>query len=195
MPGTASRGDRAARLRWREELWEKPEETRLLCVCYVALRLKKKKKQEKPENPPEKLTNIWQQHTATCGLQGWSGSREQTRSKNTDRFQVEESTKVQSEIRRSCCCQDDFCWSWVCLADRLQCGPGVCPANLQRRVVGEDVVAELLQRRLRIRRGKLRRLLHLLTDRHVDFLMGPKGAVLMPPAEGVWRSVRCRRSP
>lgn len=62
----------------------------------------------------------------------------------------------------------------VCLADGLECGPGVRPADLQRRLVGEDVVAELLQRRLWIRRGKLSRLLHLLTDRHVDFLTGQK---------------------
>ncbi len=43
-----------------------------------------------------------------------------------------------------------YIWS-VCvssLADGLQCGPGVRPADLQRRVVAEDVVAELLQRRL-----------------------------------------------
>lgn len=52
--------------------------------------------------------------------------------------------------------------------------PGVCPADLQRHVVGEDVVAEVLQRRLRIGRGELSCLLHLLTDRHVDFLVGQK---------------------
>lgn len=32
----------------------------------------------------------------------------------------------------------------VGLADRLQFGPGVCPAHLQRRVVVEDVVAQIL---------------------------------------------------
>lgn len=62
----------------------------------------------------------------------------------------------------------------VSLADGLQRGPGVRPADLQRRVVVEDVVAELLQRRLWIGRGKLSGLLHLLTDRNIDFLTGQK---------------------
>lgn len=60
------------------------------------------------------------------------------------------------------------------LADGLQRGPWVRPADLQRRAVVEDVVAELLQRRLWIGRGELSRLLHLLTDRYVDFLSGQK---------------------
>lgn len=58
---------------------------------------------------------------------------------------------------------------WV-LADGLELGPGVRPTNLQRRVVVEDVVAQLLQRRLRIGRRKLSRVLHVLSDRNVDFL-------------------------
>lgn len=72
-------------------------------------------------------------------------------------------------------------WSFLChgasgrgvcqsLAYGLELGPGVGPADLQRRVIGEDVVAEVVERRLRIRCGELRRLLHLLPNRYVDFL-------------------------
>lgn len=66
------------------------------------------------------------------------------------------------------------------LADGLERGPGVGPADLQRRVVVEDVVAELLQRGLRIWCGKLSCLLHLLTDRNINFLTGQRGLTLIP---------------
>lgn len=65
----------------------------------------------------------------------------------------------------------------VRLADGLERGPGVRPADLQRRFVVEDVVAELLQRRLRIRHGELSRVLHLLTNGHVDLLREQKSGV------------------
>lgn len=59
------------------------------------------------------------------------------------------------------------CWT---SADGLEFGPGVRPADLQRGLVVEDVVAELVQRRLRVQGGKLSRLLHLFPDGNVDFL-------------------------
>lgn len=72
-------------------------------------------------------------------------------------------------------------WGWS-LADRLELGPGVGPAHLQRCVTGEDVVAQLLQRGLRVRGDELSRLLHLLPDLDVDFLTGEKSGALIPAA-------------
>lgn len=74
----------------------------------------------------------------------------------------------------------------MCLAGGLEGDPGVRPADLQRCVVGEDVVAELLQRRLRIGRGVLSCLLYLLTDRHVDFLTGQKRPGLIPTGQATF---------
>lgn len=71
------------------------------------------------------------------------------------------------------------------LADRLELGPGVCPAHLQQRVVGEDVVAQLFQRWLRVRGGELSRILHLLTDLDVDFLTGEKSGAVIPAAANI----------
>lgn len=69
------------------------------------------------------------------------------------------------------------CLECESLADGLQRGPGVRPADLQRRVVFEDVVAELLQRWLWIGCGVLSGFLHLLTDRNVDFLKRQKDSL------------------
>lgn len=66
----------------------------------------------------------------------------------------------------------------LALADRLEGSPRVCPTDLQGRVVGEDVVAEVLQGGLGIRRGELSRLLHLFTDGDIDFLSDQKCGVL-----------------
>lgn len=61
------------------------------------------------------------------------------------------------------------------LADRLEDSPGVRPTDPQGRVVAEDVVAEVLQWRLGVGRAELSRLLHLFTDRDVDFLSDQGG--------------------
>lgn len=67
----------------------------------------------------------------------------------------------------------------VSLADGLELHPGVDAPDLQRRVVAEDVVAQLVQRRLRVGGGVLSRLLHLLTDRHVDLLAEEEEVILI----------------
>lgn len=48
------------------------------------------------------------------------------------------------------------------------------PSDLQGRVVVEDVVTEVLQWGLRVRRGELGRLLHLFTDGDINFLSNQK---------------------
>lgn len=82
----------------------------------------------------------------------------------------------------------------VCLADRLQLGPGVRPAHLQRHVVVEDVVAQILQGRLWVRSGELSRLLHLLTDCHVNFLPGAEttriSSVVFKHKDAAWVYLR-----
>lgn len=55
-------------------------------------------------------------------------------------------------------------------ANRLQLGPRVCAAHIQRRVVGEDVVAQFLQRRFGVCGGKLSGVLDFLPHFHVDLL-------------------------
>lgn len=96
---------------------------------------------------------------------------------NTDRFQVSSPIKVRNDLKSrqrevliisGCWCGEGASFSTgrilplikvrmfgsvcvcVSLADGLQLGPGVCPADLQWFVIGEDVVAHILQRRLRI---------------------------------------------
>jgi len=48
------------------------------------------------------------------------------------------------------------------LANRLELAPGVGAAHFQGRVVVEDVVAQVIQRGLRVRGGKLGGVLDLL---------------------------------
>lgn len=58
------------------------------------------------------------------------------------------------------------------LADGLEHRPGVSPTHVQRCVVVEDVVAQIVQGGLWVRGGKLSGLLYLFADYHVDFLDG-----------------------
>lgn len=56
------------------------------------------------------------------------------------------------------------------LADGLEFGPGVGATHFQRRVIVEDVVAKIVQWRLRVCGGKLSGILNLLPYLNINLL-------------------------
>lgn len=58
----------------------------------------------------------------------------------------------------------------VDLADGLELAPGVGATHFQRRVIVEDVIAQILQGRLRVCCGKLSCVLDLLSNLNINLL-------------------------
>lgn len=56
------------------------------------------------------------------------------------------------------------------LADGLELAPGIGATDFQWRVIEEDVIAQILQWRLRVCRGKLSSVLDLLSNLNINLL-------------------------